>query len=379
MDGRIDGPPGTGMSPQTPGSRAATAAAAGGFALLVLLITAAAWPLRPVMDLADASGEGPFCSGSNVNLGTGTAGAGEPDPIWSLVEVPAGVEPIAVGIAPQPGWAEPPEFVQWTSPGSGDKPAGAYVYETHFQVWPNASSMQLNAKAASADGMSFTLNHQPMFGIPADGDSYSKIHDLSNWIENPSPGQYVARITVQNDGGPTGFVMRLRPFCNYHVPPSVTPAPTTPAATTPAATTPAATTPAATTPAATTPAATTPPATGVPTPTPTPLPSVTPTAAPATETPAPSASPPPTPTPPPLPIPGSDVNCDGVTDVQDVMALLHHSAGLPVHYPAGCAAIGSTQGAGLAGDVDCNGVINLRDALQTLLAVAGLPLLSHDC
>ena len=106
--------------------------------------------------------------------------------------------------------------------------------------------------------------------------------------------------------------------------------------------------------------------TASPTPSPTAAPTATATAAPtSTATPAPTLS------------GRSDVNCDGVTDGDDVLALLLHSASAtPAATPlgtGGCAAIGSADGDGAKGDLNCDGLVNARDALVALYGWAGLP------
>ena len=107
-------------------------------------------------------------------------------------------------------------------------------------------------------------------------------------------------------------------------------------------------------------------------------PTTAPTASPtAMATAAPTA----TATPTPSPFDRSDVNCDGETDGDDVLALLLHSAdAAPAAAPLGnsCAPIGSGNGDGLKGDLNCDGLVNARDALVALyrwagVAVPGLP------
>lgn len=118
--------------------------------------------------------------------------------------------------------------------------------------------------------------------------------------------------------------------------------------------------------------------------TPTPSPTTSPTASP-TATPSPSptttATPTPSPTETATPVPTlsgrSDVNCDGQTDGDDVLALLLHAASpAPAAAPlgtSGCAPIGSSDGDGLKGDLNCDGLIDARDALVALHGWAGLP------
>jgi len=112
------------------------------------------------------------------------------------------------------------------------------------------------------------------------------------------------------------------------------------------------------------------------TPSPTPSPTATATAAP-TATPTPTTSPTATATAAPALSGRSDVNCDGETDGDDVLALLLHTANLPVTAaPASenvCAAIGSGDSGGLKGDLNCDGLVDARDALVALYGWAGLP------
>jgi len=116
----------------------------------------------------------------------------------------------------------------------------------------------------------------------------------------------------------------------------------------------------------------------------TPTPSLTspPTASPS---PAPTATATPTPSPSQTATPAptlsgrSDVNCDGQTDGDDVLALLLHSAAGPGPSAApqganGCAPIGSADGNSLKGDLNCDGLVNARDALVALHGWAGLPI-----
>ncbi len=111
------------------------------------------------------------------------------------------------------------------------------------------------------------------------------------------------------------------------------------------------------------------------TPTASPPPSPTATAtAPPTETATPTPSPA-TATPAPTLSGRSDVNCDGETNGDDVLALLLHSAdATPAAAPLGngCAPIGSANGDGLKGDLNCDGLVDARDALVALYGWAGL-------
>ncbi len=114
-----------------------------------------------------------------------------------------------------------------------------------------------------------------------------------------------------------------------------------------------------------------------PTASPTASPTATATAAPtstATATPTPSPA---TATPAPTLSGRSDVNCDGETDGDDVLALLLHSAdATPASAPQGangCAPIGSGNGDGPKGDLNCDGLVDARDALVALYAWARLP------
>lgn len=95
----------------------------------------------------------------------------------------------------------------------------------------------------------------------------------------------------------------------------------------------------------------------------------------------PTASPIPTPATSPTATPAptlsgrSDVNCDGETNGDDVLALLLHSAeATPAAAPLGdiCAPIGFDEGDGLKGDLNCDGLVNARDALVALYGWAGL-------
>jgi hypothetical protein len=130
--------------------------------------------------------------------------------------------------------------------------------------------------------------------------------------------------------------------------------------------------------------------TAAPTASPSPSPTASETAPPS-ETATPTASPLPTSTTTPTstltPAPTlsgrSDVNCDGETDGQDVLALLQHAAETaPAAAPLGedvCAPIGSGEGDGLKGDLNCDGIVDARDALVALygwagISVPGLPL-----
>lgn len=124
-------------------------------------------------------------------------------------------------------------------------------------------------------------------------------------------------------------------------------------------------------------------ATAAPTASPSPSPTASATARP-TEAATPTASPLPTstsaPTPTLTPAPTlsgrSDVNCDGTTDDQNVLALLLHAAeSAPAAAPLGedvCAPIGSDDGDGLKGDLNCDGVVDARDALVALYGWAGI-------
>ncbi len=119
---------------------------------------------------------------------------------------------------------------------------------------------------------------------------------------------------------------------------------------------------------------------GATTPTATPSPSPSPTASP---TPTPTASPSPTPTatatetatatasPEPTLFRRSDVNCDGETNGDDVLALLSHAADSVAPAGAagsgGCAPIGSANGS-IKGDLNCDGLVDARDALVALYA-----------
>ncbi len=111
---------------------------------------------------------------------------------------------------------------------------------------------------------------------------------------------------------------------------------------------------------------------------------------PTVSPPSPTASPPPSPTETATPTPTtpatatpaptlsgrSDVNCDGETNGDDVLALLLHSAdATPAAAPLGngCAPIGSANGDGAKGDLNCDGLVNARDALVALYGWAGLP------
>ncbi len=103
------------------------------------------------------------------------------------------------------------------------------------------------------------------------------------------------------------------------------------------------------------------------------------TASPAASTPAGTATPAPT-------LSGrSDVNCDGETNGDDVLALLLHSAETtPAAAPLGnnvCAPIGSGDADGLKGDLNCDGLVDARDALVALYGWAGLtvPGLPEGC
>ncbi|MCH7810103.1 MAG: hypothetical protein IH863_05950, partial [Chloroflexi bacterium] len=122
------------------------------------------------------------------------------------------------------------------------------------------------------------------------------------------------------------------------------------------------------------------PTTPTASPSPSPSPTASPTATP-TATAAPTASPA-TATPAPTLSGRSDVNCDGETDGDDVLALLLHSAdATPAAAPLGangCAPIGSGNGDGPKGDLNCDGLVDARDALVALygwagVAVPGLP------
>jgi plastocyanin len=118
------------------------------------------------------------------------------------------------------------------------------------------------------------------------------------------------------------------------------------------------------------------PATPSATPTASPSPSPSPTAsATAVPTATVTATPAPSPTPTPTPSARSDVNCDGATDGDDVLALLLHSAeAAPAAAPSGaCPAIGSVEGDGVKGDLNCDSLIDARDGLTALLAWAGVP------
>ena len=118
-----------------------------------------------------------------------------------------------------------------------------------------------------------------------------------------------------------------------------------------------------------------PPPTASPTAAPTAAATPTPTAAPTATV---AATPPPaTATPAPTLSGRSDVNCDGETDGDDVLALLLHAVDAP---PAagslgvnGCAPIGSGNGDGPRGDLNCDGLVDARDALVALYGWAGLP------
>jgi hypothetical protein len=102
-----------------------------------------------------------------------------------------------------------------------------------------------------------------------------------------------------------------------------------------------------------------------------------------TASPLPTSTSAPTLTPAPTLSGRSDVNCDGETDGQDVLALLQHAAETaPAAAPLGedvCAPIGSGEGDGLKGDLNCDGIVDARDALVALygwagISVPGLPL-----
>jgi len=71
----------------------------------------------------------------------------------------------------------------------------------------------------------------------------------------------------------------------------------------------------------------------------------------------------------------SDVDCDGATDADDVLALLMHTADTGGPAPAGtCAPVGSDDGGGgVKGDLDCDGGVDGKDALLALYVWAGLP------
>lgn len=128
--------------------------------------------------------------------------------------------------------------------------------------------------------------------------------------------------------------------------------------------------------------AATPTVTPSPSPSPTASPSPSPTASPSpSATPTPTASPMPTPapqtaSPSPSPSSRSDVNCDGATNGDDVLALLLHAAGTGAPAgPAGnggCAPIGSANGS-IKGDLNCDGLADARDALVALYGWADLP------
>jgi len=126
--------------------------------------------------------------------------------------------------------------------------------------------------------------------------------------------------------------------------------------------------------------------TASPSPSPTASPSPSPTASPAA---TPTASPTPSPTESATPVPTlsgrSDVNCDGKTDGDDVLALLLHTADPPPTAAPlgsnGCAPIGSGNGGGPKGDLNCDGLVDARDALVALYGWAGLavPNLPQGC
>jgi plastocyanin len=107
-------------------------------------------------------------------------------------------------------------------------------------------------------------------------------------------------------------------------------------------------------------------------PSPSPSPTVAATPSP-TATAAPTAAPSPTAT-----APGgarSDVNCDGETDGEDVLALLLHRAGVDAPSAAGsCPLVGAPEGAETKGDLNCDGVIDAGDAVIALRVWAGLSL-----
>lgn len=68
-----------------------------------------------------------------------------------------------------------------------------------------------------------------------------------------------------------------------------------------------------------------------------------------------------------------DIDCDGDVDVTDGLALLRHTAGLPVQQGAPCPEIGS--GDPVFGDLNCDGLVDPIDALVVLRHAAGLELL----
>jgi plastocyanin len=124
-----------------------------------------------------------------------------------------------------------------------------------------------------------------------------------------------------------------------------------------------------------------------PTPSPTPTPASSPTATPTptaavtatpTATTAPTGTATATATASPTPAPSgpsrADLNCDGVVDGDDVLALLNFSAENKAA-PAGgaCPQIGSDEGNHTKGDLNCDGEIDGRDALLALYVWAGLP------
>ena len=116
--------------------------------------------------------------------------------------------------------------------------------------------------------------------------------------------------------------------------------------------------------------------TSPPTASPSPSPTATPTPSP-TVTATPTPSPTETATPAPTLSGRSDVNCDGETDGDDVLALLFHTTNPPATAGPlgadGCAPIGSGNGDGVKGDLNCDGLVNAHDALVALYGWAGLP------
>ena len=106
------------------------------------------------------------------------------------------------------------------------------------------------------------------------------------------------------------------------------------------------------------------------TPTPTPSPTQAPTATPG------SPSPTPTPTAAPV-LRQGDFNCDGSAEQADLQILLENVAlGTPFQGPPPCPAFGSAPP--LWGDVNCDGIINLSDLLAMLLHLPGLSYTKTD-
>ena len=67
------------------------------------------------------------------------------------------------------------------------------------------------------------------------------------------------------------------------------------------------------------------------------------------------------------------MNCDGVADGDDLLALIGDEGGLETDAAPPCPGIGEDVDGIIWGDVDCDGDVDLDDALAMLLWMAGLP------